>query len=98
MVNDDKVIKMNLEEAMTFLFQNLDPKFAQDQFSGFRAELNDNLDIAVFCLSQYPPSRNNTHYKYVIQTLSKNNTIKSQTVFDDVRDAVDIVNSQVRGY
>lgn len=89
---------MNLEDSVAYLSQNLDPKFVQEFSNGFRAELAKNLDIAVLCLSQYPPDAANTDYKYVVQTMAKNNTLKSLVGFDDVRDAVDVVNSQVRGF
>lgn len=91
----NEVMKTNLKEAMHRLGLHLDKKFVKESDKGYRASLNDNLDLAIFCLSQFGQEDSNREYKYVIQTLAKNNTIKSQTVFEDIRDAIEVLNKQV---
>lgn len=93
--NDEETIKTNLRESMSLLSQHLDKRFRQETSNGYRASLNDNLDLSVFCLSQFGQEDSNKEYKYVIQTLAKNNTIKSQTVFEDIRDAIEVLNKQI---
>jgi hypothetical protein len=90
-----EVLKTNLKEAMQLFAEHLDERFLQEGYKGYRASLDDDLDLAVFCLSQFGQEDSNREYKYVIQTLAKNNTIKSQTCFDDVWDAIEILNKQI---
>lgn len=93
--SDDEVMKTNLKESMQLFAEHLDKKFVKENEKGYRASLNDKLDLSVFCLSQFGQEDSNKDYKYVIQTLAKNNTIKSQTAFEDIRDAIEVLNKQI---
>lgn len=78
---------------MEYLKERLLPGFYQETDHGFRASLRTNHDVAVFCVSPYSTEDTNKNWAYVVQVLSKNNTIVAQTRFEDIEIALDALNN-----
>jgi hypothetical protein len=85
-------MKFTLKEAMNHLKTNLYASMSQVTDREFRAAVSLTRDISVFCISPYSDSDDNTTWRYVVQILSKNNTIVLQEQFDKVTEAVSSAN------
>lgn len=84
--------ELNLEESMWFLKEHLNSSFVRETINSFRASLNDKLDLSILCL---PLVANGLKNRYVLSTLAKNNTLKSQACFDCIATAVEIANQHI---
>lgn len=87
-------MKYTLKEAMAYLNTNLYASMDQMNDREFRADVSPTRDISVFCISPYSDSDDNTTWRYVVQILSKNNTIVLQQQFDKVTEAVSFANKE----
>jgi hypothetical protein len=87
--------EFTLRESMKFLGEHLSPHFVSESSNGYRASKDTNTDVAVFCLSRHGFAEQNRSYRYVVQSLSRNNTIRGQVCFDDIRSAVTASNDLI---
>lgn len=93
---EDNYVELNLKESIQFFAKHLDPRFVREKDYGFRTPLNSELDLAVSCVSQYEDEDSNYEYQYLVQTLSKNNTIRTQECYNDIKEVVEVLNKRAK--
>jgi hypothetical protein len=81
-------MKLNLDDSMKYLRESLSLVFKQETDREFRAEASPTRDVSVFCISPFSDAKENTTWRYVVQILSKNNTIVRQDNFDALEEAI----------
>ena len=85
----------SLYESIDVLKNRLSDRFEQETSNSFRVSLNSHLDLCILCLSL---DEENTKCRYVVQTLAKNNTLKSLECFDYIEIAIEHMNNRLAFY
>jgi len=87
--------KLNLKQTISFLEQSLDSCFKKHQSKGceFNASVNKTDKLRIFVHSPYSYNdEKNFEFQPIVQLVNKNNDIREQIGYDDIKDAINDVN------
>jgi len=87
--------KLNLKQTISFLEQSLDSCFTKHEKKSceFNAPVNKTDKLKIFVHSPYSYNdEKNFEFQSIIQLVNKNNNIREQIGYDNIKDAVNDVN------